>query len=449
MTLVLSCLTHQFVVQVSDRRITDAMNPKRIMDDHRNKGTLYCSNLAFAYSGIAELERKHLDLWMAEVLAQVKPPEDPISLLQKKATDSLRQVRHLKDKRLALVAVGWRRASETSPIMPIQVTISNALNRNGDWLAQAKDEFEINGFMLKEDTPFALGHPIGAEVPKDIFDSLRKNIGLCIKHKVGPLEYIRLLAEAIHEVVRQREDLRKPPTVGKNLIAMVLPRSAVFNSKIFFFTPLGWSATRDIDQPMFLHISDDINNMVWYAPNFVCEGAMGIFASVDADRVNAHIVQGINKAESGYLRVAISDFTDVIKVDPFNSSAFYNRGVAYIRLNKLEEAISDFDRAIELDPKNVNAYLNRGIAHGESNNLEQAISDFDQVITLDPDNVNGYINRGIAYGKSNNLNQAIVDFEHALKLAQTMQRLFTIEGLLMLRLGIMDKLFLTLARQSN
>lgn len=428
MTLVLSCLTHQFVVQVSDCRITDGLNPKRTIDDHRNKGTLYCSNLGFAYSGVAELDGKYLDLWMAEVLAQVGPDENPISLLQKRVTASLRNVHHVKDKRLALVAIGWDRTSENSPFRPVQITISNALNKNWGWLKQANDEFEVNGFMLKEDTPFALGHPIGVEVPKDILDNLKKNISLCIKHKVGPLEYIRLLAEAIHEVVRRRERQKKPPTVGKNLIAMVLPKSAAENSKIFFFTPLNWSATHDIDQPMFLHISDDLNNMVQHAPNFVCEGTAGIFSSVDTDSVTAHITQAINKAEAGYLRVAISDFTDVIEADPFNSNAYLNRGIAYTRLNKLKEAISDFDRIIELDPKNVDAYYNRGTAHGQSNNLIQAIFDLNEAINLDPDNANAYINRGIVYGKSNNLKQAISDFEYALKLVPDSAKAFYNRG---------------------
>jgi hypothetical protein len=268
MTLVLSCLTHQFVVQVSDRRVSRIINDQlEIVDDHRNKGTLYCSEMAFAYSGLAELGQEHTDVWMMNVLALAESLNDTAHLLQRKAAEEFRRIRHSSVlKRHAFVGVGWGKPSENSPITPVRVTISNALDKNDNWLPEAKDEFEINAFPLEEKTTFALCRPIGARVPKQQFDELRRNISLCVKHEVGPLEHVRLLAEAIRRVAIS------DPRVGKNLIAMILPKSAAFKPEIFFFTPIHPSGTRMISDPMFLHISDDTNKLEWYAPNFVCEG---------------------------------------------------------------------------------------------------------------------------------------------------------------------------------
>ena len=128
MTLVLSCLTHQFVVQVSDCRVSRIRNDQlEIVDDHRNKGTLYCSEMAFAYSGLAELGQEHTDVWMMNVLALAVSLNDTAHLLRRKATEEFRRIRRPSAfKRHAFVGVGWGKPSENSPIIPVRVTISNA-----------------------------------------------------------------------------------------------------------------------------------------------------------------------------------------------------------------------------------------------------------------------------------------------------------------------------------
>lgn len=276
MTLVLSCLTHQFVVQVSDCRVSRIRNDQlEIVDDHRNKGTLYCSEMAFAYSGLAELGQEYTDVWMMNVLALAESLNDTAHLLRRKATEEFRRIRRPSAfKRHAFVGVGWGKPSEDSPIIPVRVTISNALDKNDNWLPEAKDEFEINAFPLEEKTAFALCRPIGARVRKTQFDELRRNISLCVKHEVGSLQHVRLLAEAIRRVAIYNRG------VGRNLIAMILPKSAAFKPEIFFFTPIHPSGALVIDNPMFFRISDDTDKLEWYAPNFVCEGSMAQFGFV-------------------------------------------------------------------------------------------------------------------------------------------------------------------------
>ena len=65
-----------------------------------------------------------------------------------------------------------------------------------------------------------------------------------------------------------------------------------------------------------------------------------------------------------------------------------------------EKTIADYTRAIELNPDDTSAYNDRGIAYADSGDLYHAILDFSKVIELDPDYAMAYNNRGISYRAS-------------------------------------------------
>lgn len=57
---------------------------------------------------------------------------------------------------------------------------------------------------------------------------------------------------------------------------------------------------------------------------------------------------------------AIADYTEVIRLDPKFSAAYFNRGNAYVAQQKYAEAIADFNEATHIDPKNGQAFCNLG-----------------------------------------------------------------------------------------
>ncbi|MDR2904920.1 MAG: tetratricopeptide repeat protein [Helicobacteraceae bacterium] len=102
---------------------------------------------------------------------------------------------------------------------------------------------------------------------------------------------------------------------------------------------------------------------------------------------------------------------------PNNSIAYYNRGIAYIKLRNYDQAVKDYTQAIALDPKDDQAYHNRGGAYCKLGNYDQAIADFTKAIELNPKYASAYFNRGVTYDKQQNYNQAITDFTKAIELA--------------------------------
>ena len=56
----------------------------------------------------------------------------------------------------------------------------------------------------------------------------------------------------------------------------------------------------------------------------------------------------------------MSDYTQVIKIDPQHKWAYISRGSARNRLGDYAMAMEDFNKALEIDPKEPEAYNNRG-----------------------------------------------------------------------------------------
>jgi hypothetical protein len=73
MTLILSLATPEFVVQISDRRLTyrDGKGFIRVADDDANKLTVFRGQMAFGFTGLAHIGSQRTDTWLARALASL------------------------------------------------------------------------------------------------------------------------------------------------------------------------------------------------------------------------------------------------------------------------------------------------------------------------------------------------------------------------------------------
>ena len=70
MTLIMTCITQDLVVQVSDRRLVD-LSTGQPCKNNQNKVVDFSGHMAFAYTGLANLSSrgtKPTDLWLAEAM---------------------------------------------------------------------------------------------------------------------------------------------------------------------------------------------------------------------------------------------------------------------------------------------------------------------------------------------------------------------------------------------
>lgn len=73
MTMILTCLTKEFVVQASDRRLTETNGKKMVtFKDQNNKALIYRNHFAFAIAGMARLVDTPTIDWAAQRLSEKK-----------------------------------------------------------------------------------------------------------------------------------------------------------------------------------------------------------------------------------------------------------------------------------------------------------------------------------------------------------------------------------------
>lgn len=155
--------------------------------------------------------------------------------------------------------------------------------------------------------------------------------------------------------------------------------------------------------------------------------------SIIKDEVNSMPVQKISEPESGdagfyrergnlnfkkkHFKMAITDFSKAIELNPDSAVTYYLRGNAYFKAGQTDKAISDYNRAIEIDPFYTYAYAQRGYTYGvNKNEYGRAISDLSKAIKLNPDFFVAYAQRGIFYEEKQQYGKALSDYEKAVRL---------------------------------
>lgn len=258
MTLILSCLTKNHAIQVSDRRITGLYGD--LIDDYENKGIQYGALMAFAFSGPSHIGGLRTHIWIMNALAPIDSLDQSVNHIAERATEEFRKIPYSAPfRKMAIAGVGWSSNFDNSEIMPTYITISNALDE-GRWTSVVKDHFEVAFFQFDE---FTLLPPIGQTVPDAEFEQLRKNISRCVEHGTNPLEIIRLLGETIRSVAKYNQ------TVSQNLLAIVVPKASALDEEVFFATSIDPRANLPITGPSFFDIPAGTNQLTQLGPSIV------------------------------------------------------------------------------------------------------------------------------------------------------------------------------------
>ena len=124
--------------------------------------------------------------------------------------------------------------------------------------------------------------------------------------------------------------------------------------------------------------------------------------------------QNLNFAiPSRYLTELLTESTPAKPLAEGNRSisaeTYFTWGNTKYYLGDYKGAIADYDTAIRLNPDDTDAYNNRGIAKDNLGQHFAAIADFDTAIRLNPDYAEAYYNRGNAKGKLGQHLAAIAD----------------------------------------
>ena len=95
----------------------------------------------------------------------------------------------------------------------------------------------------------------------------------------------------------------------------------------------------------------------------------------------------------------IKKYSEILKKNPHDAESYFERGKAYIEVEKYDKAISDFNRILE-DKANKpifhKVYERRGYAYQMKGDYERAISDYNKSIKLNPGHFPAIVNKAKA-----------------------------------------------------
>ena len=96
------------------------------------------------------------------------------------------------------------------------------------------------------------------------------------------------------------------------------------------------------------------------------------------------------------------------------AAAFYNRGNAHYAKGDYDHAITNYSEAIRLDPNDHSAYDNRGSAYSHKGDLDRAIADYERAMRINPQDIKPIYNRGNLYKKKGDFDRALADYNHVI-----------------------------------
>jgi tetratricopeptide (TPR) repeat protein len=113
---------------------------------------------------------------------------------------------------------------------------------------------------------------------------------------------------------------------------------------------------------------------------------------------------------------AIADYSAALKFKGDFAEALVNRGVAYAYLEQYERGFADLAQAARIDPLCEAAHYNMGFFRANMGNFFEAIEHYNTVLRINPANENALVNRGIALTRMVRSEDAIADFSAAIQL---------------------------------
>jgi tetratricopeptide (TPR) repeat protein len=137
---------------------------------------------------------------------------------------------------------------------------------------------------------------------------------------------------------------------------------------------------------------------------------------------SAYTIRGEVRRRKGEIGPAIADFDRAIALDPTDSSAWFDRGIAYSDNDDPDHAIADYSQAIRLKSDDAWFYNNRGNSYIAKNDGERALADYDRAIELNPKFALAYYNRGTAYRNRNDRERALADLDESIGSIPIMRR---------------------------
>ncbi|MDP7704292.1 hypothetical protein [Mycobacterium sp. TY815] len=211
MTLIQTFFSADYVIQVSDRRLTKADGS--VFDDEYTK--LICWNQTFTagFTGLARIDigqKKSTSEWIAEVLCDYPAFGYGVDALRREAENAIRKLPNHWDKRLAVVIAGF---DSNGKLLCAEVANFDATTG----FTSDQNSFALKGFTLVTGRKTG-SHTAGAPLNEIQNKLLRRYLPRIVNQTNGINRAIKIMVE------NQRRVAKLHKTVGLDAQCVFIPR---------------------------------------------------------------------------------------------------------------------------------------------------------------------------------------------------------------------------------
>lgn len=285
MTLILTCLTSQVVIQASDQRLTDPISGA-IRDEYANKAVVHLTAMAYAYTGISRIpdapkpaDWTPTDRWVAQRMGEHNLSQrDALRAIGQGLADSV-------GERFPLAIVGggfaWihNDGADRQPLA-MYYQLSNCLDKDGNFSGlrpQFKEVYEFPPIERTGARRLFFVREAGQRLSKQERASLKAKIRLHVrKDGMRPDRIEAELVAAIRAAADRLED-EGNPCVGRSIVATSLPRAAFVNNDMNF-----GSQAANLDYGSCRYYPEDATVSEQLVPNLVVPG-FGLITGLTID----------------------------------------------------------------------------------------------------------------------------------------------------------------------
>jgi hypothetical protein len=228
-TLILSCLTPKYIVQVSDRRLTDPRTGSTV-DDAANKAIIFHSAAAIGYTGISEIHGQRTDEWIVDQLYGLPGIESAINTLKDRLDRVVRSLPH-PYRPLAVVIDCWATRKANEPVSPWHCLISNFHDRTtGLATTRTFNIFNVFRTQLPEGKGYAF-RPMGQNMERAEMRVLFRNVVRAMRHSGPTPTTIQANTVSRFMVTAVRAVANRNSLVGDNLMLTIVPNRSIAEFK--------------------------------------------------------------------------------------------------------------------------------------------------------------------------------------------------------------------------
>ena len=128
--------------------------------------------------------------------------------------------------------------------------------------------------------------------------------------------------------------------------------------------------------------------------------------AVEPQKPGGYFVRARFHEESHEPVKAITDFDQVLKLDPHRTDAWQHRGGEHFKLGHIAESIADFDQFINLAPQQAPYHWQRGISLYYAGRFDEGRKQFELHRTVNPNDVENAVWHFLCVARTNGLEKA-------------------------------------------